>query len=55
MTFQPSDTRVLRKQSFTTWEEIVEAVMLRRHHIEAVRAERRDWFKLQFKTVRGGE
>ena len=47
MTFQPSDTQVLRKQSFTSWEQLVEAVLLRRHHLRAVREERRDWFDIQ--------
>jgi hypothetical protein len=47
MTFQPSDTRVLRKQSFASWEEIVEAVLLRRRQIKATLEERKDWFVIQ--------
>lgn len=47
MKLHRSDCIVARSRSFTSWQEIIEAVRARREHLKRVMEERKEWFKLQ--------
>ena len=47
MKLHRSDCIVARSRSFSCWREIIEAVRLRRRHVEGVLTERKEWFKMQ--------